>query len=139
MPITDAGTVLLIRQFRQAAGKVLLEASAGTIEPGEAPEVTALRELREEVGQRARKLFLVGGSWVAPGYSTEYSYMFIASELEVAPLPSDDGEDISVEEIEFDDLHRLIAEGEIEDQMSIAALLSAQHVYTKHIKGSENE
>ena len=78
-------------------------------------------------------------SWVAPGYSTEYSYMFIASELEVAPLPSDDGEDISVEEIEFDDLHRLIAEGEIEDQMSIAALLSAQHVYTKHIKGSENE
>ena len=57
----------------------------------------------------------------------------------MAPLPSDDGEDISVEEIEFDDLHRLIAEGEIEDQMSIAALLSAQHVYTKHIKGSENE
>ena len=139
VPITDAGTVLLIRQFRQAAGKVLLEASAGTIAPGEAPEVTALRELREEVGQRARKLFLVGGSWVAPGYSTEYSYMFIASELEVAPLPSDDGEDISVEEIEFDDLHRLIADGEIEDQMSIAALLSAQHVYTKHIKGSENE
>ena len=139
VPITDAGTVLLIRQFRQAAGKVLLEASAGTIEPGEAPEVTALRELREEVGQRAGKLFLLGGSWVAPGYSTEYSYMFIASELEVAPLPSDDGEDISVEEVEFDDLHRLIAEGEIEDQMSIAALLSAQHVYSKHIKGSQNE
>jgi len=65
--------------------------------------------------------------------------MFIATELQEAPLPSDDGEDISVEEIEFDDLHRLIAEGEIEDQMSIAALLSAQHVYTKHIKGSENE
>ena len=122
VPITDAGTVLLIRQFRQAAGKVLLEASAGTIEPGEAPEVTALRELREEVGQRARKLFLVGGSWVAPGYSTEYSYMFIASELEVAPLPSDDGEDISVEEIELEDLKSLIDEGEIENQMSIAAL-----------------
>ena len=139
VPITDAGTVLLIRQFRQAAGKVLLEASAGTIEPGEAPEVTALRELREEVGQRAGKLFLLGGSWVAPGYSTEYSYMFIASELEVAPLPSDDGEDISVEEVEFDDLHRLIAEGEFEDQLSIAALLSALLVYANHIKGSQNE
>ena len=47
------------------------------------------------------------------------------------------GEDISVEEIEFDDVHRLIAEGEIEDQMSIAALLSAKHVYAEHIKISK--
>ena len=139
VPITNDGTVLLIRQFRQAAGKVLLEASAGTIESGENPEVTALRELREEVGHRAGKLIPIGGSWVAPGYSTEYSHMFIATELEVSPLPSDDGEDISVEEIEFDDVHRLIAEGEIEDQMSIAALLSAKHEYTEHIKISKND
>jgi ADP-ribose pyrophosphatase len=135
IPITNDGKVLLIRQYRQAAEKILLEASAGTREAGESPEVTAHRELQEEVGYRAGKLIPIGGSWVAPGYSTEYSYMYIATDLEPAPLPSDDGEDIVVEEIEFDDLHRLIATGELEDQMSIAALLSAQHVYAEHIRG----
>ncbi len=58
---------------------------------------------------------------------------------EILTVLADDGEDISVEEIEFDDVHRLIAEGEIEDQMSIAALLSAKHVYMEHIKISKND
>jgi|TARA_B100000959_G_scaffold285646_1_gene361070 ADP-ribose pyrophosphatase len=135
VPITDDGKILLIRQYRQAAKKILLEASAGTREAGESPERTAHRELQEEVGYRAGKLISIGGSWVAPGYSTEYSHIYIATELEPASLPSDDGEDIVVEEIEFDDLHRLIASGELEDQMSIAALLSAQYVYREHFKG----
>ena len=135
IPITDDGKVLLIRQYRQAAERFLLEASAGTREAGESPEVTAHRELQEEVGYRAGKLIPIGGSWVAPGYSSEYSHIYIATELELAPLPSDDGEDIVVEEIDFEDLHRLITSGELEDQMSIAALLSAKHVFAEHIKG----
>jgi len=61
--------------------------------------------------------------------------MYIATELELAPLPSDDGGDIVVEEVDFKDIQRLISSGELEDQMSIAALLSAQYVYTEHIKG----
>jgi len=135
IPITDDGKVLLIRQYRQAAERFLLEASAGTREAGESPETTAHRELQEEVGYKAGKLIPIGGSWVAPGYSSEYSYMYIATNLEPAPLPPDDGEDIVVEEVDFDDLHRLIAEGELEDQMSIAALLSAKHVFAGHIRG----
>ena len=135
IPSTDDGNVLLIRQYRQAAERFLLEASAGTREAGESPEVTAHRELQEEVGYKAGKLISIGGSWVAPGYSSEYSYVYIATNLELAPLPSDDGEDIVVEEVDFKDLHRLISTGELEDQMSIAALLSAKHVYTEHIKG----
>ncbi len=134
VPITASGKVLLVRQFRQAAGKVLLEAPAGTREPGEGPELTAHRELQEEVGYRAGKLIPIGGSWVAPGYSTEYSHAYIATDLEPDPLPADGSEDIVVEEVDFSDIHRLIVEGELEDQMSIAALLSAQHVYTEHIK-----
>ena len=135
IPITEDGKILLIRQYRQAAERFLLEASAGTREAGESPEVTAHRELQEEVGYRAGKLISIGGSWVAPGYSTEYSHMYIATELELAPLPSDDGEDIVVEEVDFKDIQRLISSGELEDQMSIAALLSTQYVYTEHIKG----
>ena len=133
VPIKDDGKVLLIRQYRQAAEKFLLEASAGTREPGESPEVTAHRELQEEVGYRAGKLISIGGSWVAPGYSTEYSNVYIATNLEPSLLPSDDGEDIVVEEVDFDDLERLITEGELEDQMSIAALLLAKYVYEEHV------
>jgi ADP-ribose pyrophosphatase len=133
VPITDDGKILLIRQYRQAAEKFLLEASAGTREAGESPDVTAHRELQEEVGYKAGKLIPIGGSWVAPGYSSEYSYMYIATQLEPSPMPSDDGEDIVVEEVDFDDLDRLITEGELEDQMSIAALLLAKYVYKEHI------
>ena len=113
IPITYDGKVLLIRQYRQAAKRFLLEAPAGTKEAGESPEVTAHRELQEEVGYRAGKLILIGGSWVAPGYSTEYSYIYIATELEPATLPSDDGEDIVVEEVDFKDIQRLISSGEL--------------------------
>ncbi|MCZ6539476.1 MAG: NUDIX hydrolase [Chloroflexi bacterium] len=139
VPITAAGKVLLVRQYRQSAEKVLLEAPAGTIESGESPEATARRELQEEVGYKAGKLIPIGGSWVAPGYSTEYSHVYIAMELEPASLPADEGEDIVVAEFEFSDIHRLIIEGELEDQMSIAALLSAQHVYMDNIKTGSGE
>ena len=135
IPITHDGKILLIRQYRQAAERFLLEAPAGTRETGDCPGVTAHRELQEEVGYRAGKLISIGGSWVAPGYSTEYSYIYIATELESAPLPSDEGEDIVVEEVDFKDIQRLISSGELEDQMSIAALLSTQCVYLEHIKG----
>ncbi|MDA1280634.1 MAG: NUDIX hydrolase [Chloroflexi bacterium] len=129
VPITDDGKVVLIRQYRQSVGKELLEAPAGTREPGENPEVTAHRELREEAGYRAGKLISIGGSWVAPGYSTEYSHIYIATELSPDPLPSDTGEDIVIESVDLDDVHRLMISGELEDQMSVAALLLAKHVY----------
>tara|TARA_Y100001936_G_scaffold201455_1_gene203677 strand:+ start:990 stop:1547 length:558 start_codon:yes stop_codon:yes gene_type:complete len=134
VPVTDDGHVLLIRQYRLAAERFLLEASAGTREAGESPEVTAHRELQEEVGYKAGKLISIGGSWVAPGYSSEYTHAYIATDLEPAALPSDDGEDIAVEEVSFDDIERLITTGELEDQMSIAALLTAKYVFTERIK-----
>jgi len=139
IPITAEGKVLLIKQYRQAAEKVLLEAPAGTRESGETPETTAHRELQEETGYRAGKLIPIGGSWVAPGYSTEYSHAYIAMELEAAPMPADDGEDIVVVEIDLSDINRLIIEGELEDQMSIAALLSARHVYGDIINTSQSD
>jgi len=129
IPITDEGQVLLIRQYRLAAGKELLEASAGTRESGEEPETTAHRELQEEVGYKAGTLIRIGGSWVAPGYSTEYTHNFIAKDLVYSPLAQDDGEDIVVEAHDFSEIPELIRSGELEDQMTIAALLSAQHVY----------
>ena len=129
IPITKNGKILLVRQYRIPAERDLLEVSAGTIEKGESPDITAHRELQEEVGYKAGTLTSIGGSWVAPGYSTEYTHTYLATDLVPSVLPSDDGEDIVVEEVSFEDLDRLISTGELEDQMSIAALLIAKYVY----------
>lgn len=128
-PVTDHGTALLVRQWRQPVGDVLLEAPAGTLEPGEDPADCAHRELREEAGVRAGKLTSLGGSWVAPGYSTEFNWGFLASNLTEDPLQQDDSEDIHTVEVKIEDIPRMIREGELQDQMTIAAYLAAAHVF----------
>ncbi len=128
VPLTGRGTVLLVRQWRQPAGKVLLEAPAGTLEPGEKPEACAQRELQEETGHRARKLTPLPGFWVAPGWCTEYMHAFLATGLSAASLPQDDDEDVHVEETVLNQVQDLIRSGEIQDAKSIAALLSAMYL-----------
>ena len=66
--IDEDGRWLLVRQFRLPVQGELLELPAGTREPGEPPEVTALRELREETGYTADSVVHLGGAWMAPGF-----------------------------------------------------------------------
>ena len=129
LPVTDHGTVLLIRQWRQAAHSILLECPSGTREPGEPPEVSAHRELREEAGVRAERLIPLGGNWVAPGYSSEFTYGFLATGLTPDPLPQDDGEDIHVVEVPVEDIPQMIRTGELQDQMTIAVYYAAMYVF----------
>ena len=129
LPLTGRGTMILVRQWRQAAARVLLEAPSGTREPAEDPEQTAHRELREEAGVRAESLTPIGGYWVAPGYSGEFSHAFVARGLVPDPLPQDDGEDIQAVEIPIDSVPGLIRSGELQDQMTIATIYAAFHVY----------
>lgn len=137
LPLTDDGQLVLIRQWRQAAGKVLLEAPSGTREPGEEPIVTAHRELREESGFRAGSMVPLGGSWVAPGYSNEFTYAFIARNLTPDPLPQDAGEDIHVTMVPVNDVPRLIRDGELQDQMTIAIYYMALHVFAEEAKQAQ--
>ena len=67
LPVTGDGRVILIRQFRYAAGETLLEVPAGTIDPGETPEQTAVRELVEETGYHAGKLEKLAEFFPSPG------------------------------------------------------------------------
>ena len=77
--VVDAsGKVLLVRQLREAAGKELWEIPAGKLEPGEYPEETAARELREETGLEAGQLTYLGAIYPTPGYSSEIIYLFLA-------------------------------------------------------------
>jgi len=126
IPIDDQGRVLLIRQYRHAVGKELLELPAGTLEIGEDPEKCAAREVREETGMSAGELVKVGEFYLVPGYSTEYMHIYLAKDLKIDPLPGDADEFITVEAYPLAELQNLISTGTLQDAKSLAALFLAR-------------
>jgi len=118
------GNVLLVRQFREAVGKALLEIPAGSIEPREKPAQSALRELEEETGYRAGKVERLGGFYSSPGFCTEYLHLFLATDLKQGnPNPAED-EIIDLVRAPLSDVSNLIASGGICDAKSIAGLFA---------------
>jgi len=117
------GHILLVKQFRQAAGKELLEIPAGCIDLGETPEKTARRELQEETGFSSGKLAYLCGFYSAPSFTNEYLHIFLATELFPSQLIANDTAEINVIRMPLFELMGLINGGGIEDSKSIAALL----------------
>ena len=131
VPVDAQGNVLLVRQYRWAIASLLLEAPAGRLEQGEEPEDGARRELREETGHAADTLLRMGGFWMAPGYSTEYMYAFLATDLRPDPLPADEDEDIEVVPTPWKDIPDLIRNGAIQDSKSTSVLQMAYFLFQK--------
>ena len=123
VPVTDDGRLLMVTQYRHAASRRLLELPAGTLEPGEAPQTTVVRELQEEVGMRPGKIEPLGGFFVAPGYTTEYIWLVVCTELEPSRLDGDDDEDIEVRVVSVDEALRSIDNGVICDAKSVVGIL----------------
>lgn len=119
------GQVLMVRQFRLPAGQVLLEIPAGTLNPGEDLALAAARELQEETGYKPGKLEAMGGLYVAPGYTTEYIHLFLATDLSHAPLSPDADEFVELVRYSMKDALGLIDNGSIIDGKSISGLLRA--------------
>lgn len=128
VPVHSDGTVLLVRQFRLAAGRALLEVPAGALEPGEDPLACAQRELQEETGYRAGRMQLLFRAYLAPGYSTEQMHAFLATELTPATLQADPDELLQLVPVSLDRIEEFIRDGALQDAKSIAALLMAQRV-----------
>jgi len=126
VPVDDKGNLLFVRQYRHATGLDLLELPAGTLEEGEVPEACARREIREETGMAAKDMKYLGGFYLAPGYSTEYMNVFLATSLVPDPLEADADEFLSVETIPVKEALAMATRGEIPDAKSLAALLLAQ-------------
>jgi len=121
--LDEQDNVLLVRQFRHAVDRFLLEIPAGGIDPGEEPIDSVRRELQEEIGYLPRKVDKLGGFYATPGYGTEYLHCFLAADLMPSRLVAEDTDDIELVRVSTDDIPRLIASGEICDAKSIAALL----------------
>jgi 8-oxo-dGTP pyrophosphatase MutT (NUDIX family) len=129
LPVDAEGHILFVRQYRHAAGSELLELPAGTLKPGEPPASCALREIREETGFAAGKLIKLGEFFLAPGYSSEYMHVFLATELHLDPLPGDEDENIILERIPVEEAYAIALGGGLQDGKSLAALLLArQHL-----------
>ena len=126
IPVDENGNIYFVRQYRHAAGLEMLELPAGTLEPGEEPAFCAAREVREETGMEAANIKEIGSFYLAPGYSSEFMHVFLATGLSHNPLEADADEFLSVETISLPDALKLVANGGLSDAKSLAALLLAQ-------------
>ena len=125
LPVFEDGTIALVRQWRYPIGRYSLEISAGRIETGQSPEETALRELEEEMGLRAREMQKLSEFHVAPGWCEEKIHVYLARGLEASKQRLDDDEEIEVVRLSFDDALERVRLGEIDDAKSIITLLLA--------------
>ena len=126
IPVDENGNMLLVRQYRHATGQDLLELPAGTLDGGENPEICAAREIREETGMAAGKLKKLGDFYLAPGYSTEFMVVFLATDLSHNPLEADADEFLSMEAIQVAEAIKMAERGEMPDAKSLAALFLAK-------------
>jgi len=124
VPFERADEVLLIRQYRHAAGGTIWEVPAGKLD-GEAPERCAARELEEEVGRRPGRLVRLASILTTPGFTDEVIHLFAAFDLTPAPQQLEADEVIEVVPTPFDRALAMVWSGEIRDAKSALALLHA--------------
>ena len=122
IPILDDGRVVMVRQFRHAVGRILLELPAGKLDPGEPVLACAMRELREETGYTARQWARAGGYHNAAAYSTETMEVWFARGLQPGPQRLDPGEFLEVLAVEPAELDRLAGQGGLPDMKTMIGL-----------------
>ncbi len=126
VPVDAQGHVWFVRQYRHAIGDWLLEFPAGTLQPDEAPLACAQRELAEELGAQAAQWFELGSFYVAPGYSSERMWAFLAYDLKpVTGYSLDPDEILRPERYPVAQVEQWIAQGALQDGKSLAAWLLA--------------
>jgi len=122
IPLLEDNRVLLVKQYRYAIGRELLEIPAGTLNDGEPPEICAKRELQEETGFDCEELEKVLECYVAPGYSTEKIHFYLARRLRKTEQTPDEDEHITVVPLFMTEALSKIRNGEICDAKTICAL-----------------
>ena len=126
----DGDDLLLVKQFREAVGKEMLEIPAGGIDQDEMPEDAVRREMREETGFLPGKVVHLGGFYSSPGYADEYLHLYLATDLVSKPLRAEDTDSIVLVRMKPEEVMKALKSGGIVDAKSIAGLFS----YFEYIK-----
>jgi ADP-ribose pyrophosphatase len=132
--VDEKDNILLVRQYRKAVEKELLEIVAGGIEPGEDIEAAVKREMQEETGCIPQKLVRLGGFYSAPGYTTEYLHLYMATDLLSSRLVAEDTEGIKLVRAPVSKIRKMLASGKICDGKSIAGLYMYLEYKKKKLK-----
>ncbi len=125
--LDDAGRVCLVRQYRHGIEDFMWEIPAGKLDPGEPPEVCAVRELAEETGVAARRWTPLGLYVPAPGIFTEVIHLYLARELDMGAAAPDPDEELELQWLPFGEVMRHIQQGQWNDGKTAMALLRAQY------------
>ena len=127
LPLTDDGRIILVRQYRYAAGQPMLEVPAGKIEQdGENPDVCAARELEEEAGVTSEDILPLGSVFTSPGFCNERIYLYLARHLQPSKQHLDADEFVDLEYYTPKEMEQLIIDGGIIDSKTIACFAMAR-------------
>lgn len=125
--VTKDLDTILVRQFRKAVEKPILEIPAGKIDEGESPEQAAVRELREEVGFQNGVVEHLMDYYSSPGFCNEKLGLFLATEAELGEQKLDEGEFLELVRMPFQEAKAMTLRGELGDAKSVAGILAAAH------------
>lgn len=123
IPVTSEGKLVVVRQYRFAVRGRILEFPAGTVEHNEEPAETVKREIQEETGYSASQWHYLGQFILAPGYSDEIIYAYIAEDLEKLETPpaQEADEDIELMFMTPEEVEEAILSGQPFDSKSISS------------------
>ncbi len=124
VPLKDDGTVVLIRQFRHAAGGFIYEIPAGKLSPGADPRLWAARDPADEIGSRAGSLELLASIFTAPGFADEVIHIYLGTDLSPSRQQLEHDEVLEIAEMPLENAMTLIQDGTIRDGKTIVGLQS---------------
>jgi ADP-ribose pyrophosphatase len=124
--VDDQQRVVLVKQYRHAIRAIVTEVPAGKLDGDEDPLEGARRELREETGFRAGRWQLLSSLYPSPAWSTEYIYLYLATDLIPGPTAMEADETIELIQLPFSEAIELVRSSAITDAKTVAALLLAQ-------------
>lgn len=133
LPITNEGKLIVVKQYRKALERTIIEIPAGRIEPNEDPKITAVRELEEETGYGAKEVTYIQSFATSPGFADEIIHLYVAKSLYKIDNPADGDEDEFIEqfEITIEEAEEMVAKGDIYDAKTAFAILYAKHELKK--------
>jgi ADP-ribose pyrophosphatase len=123
LPLVDDGHVCLLRNERFIVGETLWELPAGTLEPGEAPQTAAVRELAEETGYTAGRWRKLAEAYASPGCLSELMYIYVAQDLTPGAARPEKDESLEPRVVAWEQAVAWAVDGTIRDAKTIAGLL----------------